>query len=205
MSELIGQAVVWVVATVEHWGYGGIIVMMAIESTIVPFPSEVALIPAGYLAAQGKMDPVLATLAGAFGSLVGAGLNYTASLWLGRPVMERIGHYVFVGRDKLDAAERYFAQHGEITTFVGRLIPGIRHLISIPAGIARMNVPRFALYTTLGAALWSSVLVGLGYWVGANEELWRPMLHKATLWLMGGIALLIAGYVWLHRRRQEST
>jgi membrane protein DedA with SNARE-associated domain len=194
----------WIIATVHEWGYGGIVIMMAVESTILPFPSEAALIPAGYLGAQGKMDPFVATFCGAFGSLIGATINYMVSMWLGRPIMERIGSYVFVTKDRLDAADRYFASHGEITTFVGRLIPGIRHLISIPAGVARMNFARFAFYTTLGAGMWSSVLVGVGYWVGANENLWRPMLQKATLWLFGGMVVLIAIYVWRHRRQQAA-
>jgi len=194
----------WVIATVHEWGYGGIVVMMAVESTILPFPSEAALIPAGYLAAQGKMDPFAATFCGALGSLIGASLNYGVWMWLGRPIMERIGRYVFVTSEKLDAADRYFAKHGEITTFIGRLIPGIRHLISIPAGVARMNFARFAFYTTLGAGLWSAVLVGIGYWVGQNEQLWRPMLQKATLWLFGGMIVLIAIYVWRHRRPQAA-
>jgi membrane protein DedA with SNARE-associated domain len=194
----------WIIDTVEAWGYAGIIIMMTVESTILPFPSEAALIPAGFLAAQGKMDAFLATACGAFGSLIGATMNYTVSMWLGRPIMERIGSYVFVTPDKLDAADRYFARHGEITTFVGRLIPGIRHLISIPAGVARMNFARFAFYTAFGAGLWSAVLVGIGYWVGVNESLWRPMLHKATLWLFGGIVVLIGVYVWRHRRQRAA-
>ncbi|MGH9889658.1 MAG: DedA family protein [bacterium] len=202
MGNVLAQAFAWIIATVEQWGYGGIVIMMAVESTILPFPSEAALIPAGYLAAQGKMDPFIATLCGALGSLLGASANYAVSLYLGRPVMERIGRYVFVTPENLDAADRYFARHGEITTFVGRLIPGIRHLISIPAGIVHMNYPRFALYTSLGAALWSAVLVGIGYWVGANEDLWRPLLQKATLWLFGGVAVLIAGYIWYQRRSE---
>ncbi|HXZ84709.1 MAG TPA: DedA family protein [Myxococcota bacterium] len=192
----------WIIATVDHWGYAGIVIMMAVESTILPFPSEAALIPAGYLASQSKMDPVLAAICGALGSLVGATLNYTVSMWLGRPVMERIGRYVGVTHERLDAADRYFATHGEITTFVGRLIPGIRHLISIPAGVAQMNFPRFALYTTLGAGMWATVLVTLGYLAGQSEALWRPMLHKATLWLFGGVCILVAVYVWRHRRRK---
>jgi membrane protein DedA with SNARE-associated domain len=194
----------WIIATVHEWGYGGIVIMMAVESTILPFPSEAALIPAGYLAAQHRMDPVLATVSGGLGSLLGASLNYLVSMWFGRPLMERIGRYVFVTPEKLDAADRYFAKHGEITTFIGRLIPGIRHLISIPAGVARMSFWRFAFYTTLGATLWSAVLVGVGYWVGANEDLWRPMLQKATLWLFGGMVVLIAIYVWRHRRQQAA-
>jgi membrane protein DedA with SNARE-associated domain len=201
LGKVLEQVFAWIIATVEQWGYGGIVVMMAIESTIVPFPSEAALIPAGYLAAQGKMDPFIATFCGMVGSLLGASLNYFVSLYLGRPVMERIGRYMFVTPEKLDAADHYFARHGEITTFVGRLIPGIRHLISIPAGIVRMNFARFALYTSLGAGI-CAVLVGIGYWVGANEDLWRPLLQKATLWLFGGVAVLIVGYVWYQRRRE---
>jgi len=192
----------WIIATVHQWGYAGIVIMMAVESTILPFPSEAALIPAGYLASQQKMDPVAAAICGAVGSLLGATLNYTVSMWLGRPVMERIGSYVGVTAERLDAADRYFASHGEITTFIGRLIPGIRHLISIPAGVARMNFARFALYTTLGAGMWSAVLVSLGYLAGQSEALWRPMLHKATLWLFGGVCVLVGVYVWRHRRQK---
>ena len=201
---MLERVIDWIVHTVDQWGYTGLVIMMAVESTILPFPSELALIPAGYLAAQGKMDPVFATLSGAVGSLLGASINYFVSLYFGRPVLERIGAYVRVTPDKFDAADRYFARHGEITTFIGRLIPGIRHFISIPAGVARMNYARFALYTTLGAGLWSSVLVGIGYWVGNNEALWRPMLHKATLWLFGGMVVLVAIYVWRHRRQQAA-
>lgn len=204
MGELLGQAIDWVLATVDGWGYAGIVVMMAIESSFIPFPSEIAMIPAGYLAAQGRMDPVLATLAGVGGSLIGALVNYLLAFHFGRPVVERIASWFFVGRDKLDSADRFFARHGEITTFVGRLIPVIRQLISLPAGFARMKVAKFLLYTGLGAGLWSAVLVGIGYWVGANEELWRPMLQKVTLWLLGGIAVLVVGYVSYQRRREVS-
>lgn len=205
MGEFLGQAIDWVVNTVHDWGYVGIVVMMTIESSFIPFPSEVAMIPAGYLAAQGKMDPVLAALAGLGGSLIGAFVNYGLALWLGRPMVERIGSWFFVAPEQLDTADRFFAKHGEITTFVGRLIPMIRQLISLPAGFARMNVARFVLYTSLGAGMWCTVLVGVGYWAGANEDLWRPMLQQATLWVLGGVAVLIAGYVWLHRRRQQGS
>ena len=201
---MLARIVEWVVATVHEWGYGGIVIMMAVESTIVPFPSEVALIPAGYLAQQGKMDPVLATLAGAVGSLLGASINYFVSMTLGRAIVERICGYFLIKPEKLDTTYRFFARHGSISTFVGRLIPGVRHLISIPAGLARMNFPLFALYTALGAGLWSGVLVGVGYWVGANEDLWRPMLQKATLWMFGGIGILVALYVWRQRRHRAA-
>lgn len=202
MGELLTRAIDWVLATVHEWGYTGIVVMMTIESSFIPFPSEVAMIPAGYLAAQGKMDPVLATLAGLLGSLIGAGVNYALAYYLGRPVVERVAGWFFVGVDKIESADRFFARHGEITTFVGRLIPVIRQLISLPAGFARMNIAKFAFYTGLGAGLWCAVLVAVGYWVGANEDLWRPMLQEVTLWILGGVALLLVGYVWYQRRRE---
>jgi membrane protein DedA with SNARE-associated domain len=202
LGEWLSQAIDWVLATVHEWGYTGIVVMMTIESSFIPFPSEVAMIPAGYLAAQGRMDPVLATLAGLLGSLIGAFVNYALAYYLGRPAVERIAGWFYVGVDKIESADRFFARHGEITTFVGRLIPVIRQLISLPAGFARMNLAKFAFYTGLGAGLWCTVLVGVGYWVGANEELWRPLLQEVTLWLLGGVALLLVGYIWYQRRRE---
>jgi len=201
---MIEQIFDWILELTRAWGYPGIFIGMAIEASIIPFPSELVLIPAGYLVAKGEMDGIAVVLSGAFGSLVGATANYAVSLWLGRPIMERIGHYMLVTPDKLDAAERYFDRHGEITTFVGRLIPGIRQLISIPAGLARMNFARFSLYTTLGAGIWSAVLVIVGYWVGASEDLWRPMLQEVTLWVLSGSALLIAVYVAWHWRRRAT-
>jgi membrane protein DedA with SNARE-associated domain len=202
VGEWLEIAVDWLVATIFAWGYPGIFVLMTIESSFVPFPSEVVLIPAGYLAAQGKMDAVAATGSGLAGSLFGAFVNYGLALWLGRPFfawLERTLAWIPVG-DHLVASERYFARHGEITTFVGRLIPGIRQLISLPAGLARMSAARFALYTGLGAGMWSTVLVAIGFWAGENEETWRPLLRDATLWVVAAGAALLGGYVWLHRR-----
>jgi membrane protein DedA with SNARE-associated domain len=191
-----------IVGLVQSWGYTGIFVMMLVESSFVPFPSEVALIPAGYLASQGKMDPVLAVLAGVCGSLGGALINYGLALWLGRGFLAwlaRFGRWFALGQHHLDASERYFQSHGEITTFVGRLIPGIRQLISIPAGLSRMNLFKFLLYTSLGAGLWSAVLVVVGFLAGESEEIWRPLLQQATVWLVAGMVLLVAAYLALHR------
>ncbi len=200
---MLELAVDWVVARVQEWGYGGIFAMMFVESSFVPFPSEVALIPAGYLASKGLMDPVLATLAGLGGSLGGAILNYGLALWLGRPLLERVARYFGVGQGQFDSAERYFARHGEITTLAGRLVPGVRQLISIPAGLARMNIPRFLLYTGLGAGLWSAILVAIGFVAGENEERWRPLFRDATVWLLLGGGLMVALYLYLHRRRER--
>ncbi len=199
MGSWLELAVDWIVGLVRDWGYGGIFAMMLVESSFVPFPSEVVLIPAGYLASRGEMNPLYATVCGVAGSLVGAFVNYVLALWLGRPALERMLRRV-PGTGGLDAADRYFQSHGEITTFIGRLIPGIRQLISIPAGLAHMNPLRFALYTGLGAGLWSAVLVAIGFVAGESEELWRPLLRDATFAVLAGVALITAGYVWLHRR-----
>lgn len=200
---MLETAAFWIVERVQDWGYLGLFVMMFIESSFFPFPSEVAMIPAGYLAARGEMDPVLATGAGIAGSLGGAFLNYYLALWLGLPMVERIARYFLVRPERFEAAERYFEQHGEVTTFVARLIPGVRQLISVPAGLARMRIARFALYTGLGAGIWSATLVAIGFVAGASEDTWRPLLREATGWIVGAVVLLVAGYVFLHRRAER--
>lgn len=197
-----------VVGWVRDWGYAGIFLMMLVESSFVPFPSEVALIPAGYLASRGEMSGVGAVLAGVAGSLAGALINYGLAAWLGRSFLawlSRFGRILALGPDSLAASERYFERHGEITTFVGRLIPGIRQLISIPAGLARMGLGRFVGYTALGAGIWSTLLVIVGYLAGASEEVWRPMLRHATGWMLGAVILLIVVYLWYSRRGERSS
>ena len=202
MIEILQGIVAWIVDLVAAWGYWGVFFMMFVESSFVPFPSEAAMIPAGYLASQGQMSGTLAVLAGIGGSLCGALLNYQLALRLGRPVLERAGRYFFLKPESFEAAERYFDKHGEFTTFVARLIPGVRQLISVPAGLARMNVPRFLLYTGLGAGAWSTILVVLGYVAGEQEDLWRPLLGKATGWVILIMLLLIALYGYSHLRRR---
>jgi membrane protein DedA with SNARE-associated domain len=203
MGELIDAAVFWVVARVRDWGYLGIFVMMTIESSFVPFPSEVAMIPAGYLASRGEMSPLGALAAGLGGSLLGAYVNYALANTIGRAAIVRMGRYVLLGVHHLEASERWFARHGEITTFVGRLVPGIRQLISVPAGLARMPLARFTLFTGLGAGLWSAVLIAVGFWAGANEEVWRPLVREATLWVLLGVGVLIAVYIWIQRKAER--
>jgi membrane protein DedA with SNARE-associated domain len=202
VSEILHGMVAWIVELVASWGYTGIFLMMFVESSFVPFPSEVALIPAGYLASQDRMNAAFAVLAGIGGSLAGAFLNYQLALRLGLPVLKRIGRYFFLKPEGFEAAERYFEKHGEVTTFVARLIPGIRQLISVPAGLARMNIPRFLLYTGLGAGLWSTILVIVGYIAGAQEDLWRPLLGRATGWALLAMGLVVIVYIYLHRKNR---
>jgi membrane protein DedA with SNARE-associated domain len=174
---------------------------MALESTVLPVPSELVLIPAGYLAHQGQMNFGLIVLTSTVGCLVGAAFNYLVALWVGRPFLERWGRYFFVRPELLHKTDAFFVRHGAVSTFTGRLIPGIRHLISIPAGLARMNPGAFALYTCLGAGLWSLVLTLFGYFLGGNEALIREYQHFITAGVIVFVALIIGGYVWWQRRR----
>ncbi len=153
----------------DNLNYGWIVLFMAIESSFIPFPSEVVMIPAAYMAAEtGEMSYPMIILAGTFGAMLGAMVNYLLSLTLGRTVIyafanSRLGHMCLIDADKVRQAEEYFDQRGVISTLIGRMIPAIRQLISIPAGLARMNLGTFTLCTCIGAALWNSILTGIGY------------------------------------------
>lgn len=208
LSNWIEQLVIFLVGTVETGGYPVIFLLMAVESSFIPFPSEIVMIPAGYLVAQGEMQLAPAILAGLAGSLVGALTNYAIALYLGRRMMLRFGRYLFLPEDKMLKVEHYFDRHGEITTFICRLIPGVRQLISVPAGLARMNLPRFCFYTGLGAGLWVGILTLFGLWVGKQQKLWQHAWaeHKLaiTIGLLVGALLVIAGYVWQYRRRNHA-
>ena len=176
------------------WGYLGIFLLMAIESSFVPFPSEIVMIPAGYLASQGEMSLTLVLLSGLGGSMVGALINYYLALTLGRKILLKYGRYFFIKKESLWKMESYFNKHGHISTFTGRLIPGIRQLISIPAGLARMNLVEFSLFTALGAGLWALVLTLLGYFIGENQELISAYLKQITIGVVG--LLVVIGFVY---------
>jgi membrane protein DedA with SNARE-associated domain len=190
----------WILQTVQAWGYSGIFILMALESTVLPIPSELVLIPAGYLAHQGQMNFWLIVLAATTGSLLGASVNYAFALWVGRPFLERWGRYFFVRPALLHKTDAFFLRHGAISTFTGRLIPGIRHLISLPAGLTRMNIASFALYTCLGAGLWTAVLTVFGWFLGGNEALIRQYQHLITAGVIAFVALIIGGYGWWQKR-----
>ena len=199
--EFLHTFIDWIVQAVGHWGYPGIIVMMFLESSFFPFPSEVVIPPAGYLAARGEMSLTLVILAGIIGSLSGALFNYwLAALW-GRPFFEKYGRYLLISEKSLDKADYFFARHGHISTFIGRLLPGIRQYISLPAGIARMNLPLFAAFTGLGAGLWVIVLALVGYYIGNNQELVNQYLHQIALGVGGLSIFLIIGYVLITNRQ----
>jgi membrane protein DedA with SNARE-associated domain len=184
-------------------GYGGIFFLMFIESSFFPFPSEIVMIPAGYLVYQEQMDLTLVIVMGILGSIAGALLNYYIALYFGKPFILKYGKYFFIKEQTLDKLEDFFTKHGEISTFTGRLIPGIRQLISLPAGLARMHLAKFALFTGLGAGIWVIVLVLVGYFVGANEELIVQYLKSATLIALVCVLLIVLFYVVRYKRRRD--
>ncbi len=197
MEELIN----WLVRTIGDMGYPGIFILMAMESSIIPIPSELVMPPAGYLAQQGQMNAFIAILCGTVGSLVGAYVNYFAARHLGRPLVLKYGKYVWISEEKFARVESFFLRHGEISTFIARLLPVVRHLISLPAGLSGMNHLRFSLYTLLGAGIWVSVLTWIGYFIGENRDLIMRYSHKALIIVLICSAVLVAVYVKLHRRR----
>ncbi len=196
---MLHTAIDWIVHTVQNWGYLGIFILTLLESTVAPVPSELILIPAGYLAFQGKMSLPLILSSAMLGGLIGASLNYAFALWVGRPFLERWGKYFFVEPALLHKTDRFFRDYGAVSTFTGRLIPGIRHLISLPAGLTRMNPLSFALYTVLGAGLWAIVLISIGYFIGDNAALIQRYLHWITISVIIVSLLILAAYVGWRR------
>ncbi len=184
------QFVMWLADIVGQLGYPGIVLLMALESSFFPFPSEVVIPPAAYLAAGGQMNIGLVVLCGTGGSLLGAVFNYWIAVKFGRPFFEKYGRYLLVSSTSLEKADRFFEQHGHISTFVGRLLPGIRQYISLPAGLARMNIIVFCAATVLGAGIWVVVLAAMGYWFGRNEQLFMENLNWITLALVIGCGIL---------------
>jgi len=204
---MLNQFFHWLADTVLALGYPGIIILMAIESSVLPLPSELVMPPAGYLAAKGQMNAWIAVAAGTLGSVLGALANYALAIFVGEPVLRRYGKYILLSPRSLDRAEAFFRRHGEISTLLGRLLPVIRHLISIPAGMSRMRLGRFAGFTALGAAVWCGILTYLGWLIGRHGEevaaAIGPYVHRTLFqYVLPAAALILVGYV-LWRRRQS--
>jgi membrane protein DedA with SNARE-associated domain len=197
MHELIE----WLLTTIGALGYPGIFILMAMESSVIPIPSELVMPPAGYLAQQGKMNVLVAILCGTAGSLAGAYANYFAAHYLGRPLLLKYGRYVWITEKKFSKVERFFRDHGEVSTFVGRLLPVVRHLISLPAGLSGMDHLKFSLYTLAGAGLWVTVLTFIGYFIGMNRDLIMRYSHHALTGAVVLSAVIIILYVRSHRRK----
>ena len=191
---MFADIIKFIVETVGSLGYIGIFIMMFLESTVFPIPSEVVMIPAGYLAHKGEMNIYIVIILGALGSLCWALFNYYFALKFGRTFLMKYGKYFFVSHETIEKTEVFFKDHGHISTFSGRLIPGLRHYISLPAGLARMNLFVFCLYTTLGATIWVIILTVLGYYIGDNEELVKEYLRYLIIGLLVFLVLLGAWY-----------
>jgi len=184
----------------ENMNYPVITLCMAIESSFIPFPSEIIIIPAAYIAAaNGSLSLPLIILFGTIGAIIGALVNYGLAYWLGRPIIHTFAdttfaHMLLIDRPGVEKAEAYFAKHGAVGTFVGRLIPAIRQLISIPAGLAKMNMMKFLFYTFLGASIWNSILAILGYTVGQTigEEELIAKVQQYSGYIKYGIAAVVA-------------
>ncbi len=197
---MVHTLVQWLLSTIGTMGYPGILLLMAMESSIIPVPSELVMPPAGFLVFQGKMNLAAVILCGTIGSLIGAYVNYFVSHYLGRPLIIKYGKYVLIPPDKFERVEHFFLKHGEISTFIGRLLPVIRHLISIPAGVAGMNHVKFSLYTLLGAGIWCTILTLIGYAIGENQQLITKYSHHALIWVVLFCAVLVALYILKQRR-----
>jgi len=204
---MLEQFIDWLLNTLLALGYPGILALMAMESSVLPVPAELVMPPAGYWVAKAQMNATAALASGVLGSILGSVVTYGLAHYLGRPLVRRYGRFVLISERALERSERYFAAHGEISVLLGRMLPVVRHLISIPAGLARMSLPPFILYTGLGAFLWCGVLMGIGYALGKSEGVLRHAevrhyVTRALIVLLPVLAAVTTVYV-LRRRRHE--
>jgi len=204
LTELLHRGVSFSVEMVDALGYAGVVLLMFLESSFVPFPSELVMPQAGYLASQGRMNAAIAVAMGVVGSWLGALLNYYLALRLGRAFFLKYGRYLLCPPPTFAKVEAFFQRHGEIGTFTGRLVPVVRQYISLPAGLARMNMARFLFFTGLGSGIWVTILTAIGYVAGRNQELIRQYTREWTIWLMVFCAVLLVAYTRMRRRRGEA-
>ena len=192
--------VVWFV---ESLGYFGIFIMTFIESTFIPIPAEITLIPAGYLVHKGEMNFILVVLISTIGTLGGSAVNYYIAYFFGRKLFANKGKYFFMNESKLKKIEKFFANHGAISVFTGRFLPGVKHFISFPAGLAKMDIKAFCLYTLAGGAIWCTVLISLGYLIGENELLIKKYLKQVNFIFLFFVSVLVGYYVWKKKAKKE--
>ncbi|MFZ1236467.1 MAG: DedA family protein [Prevotella sp.] len=204
----------WITALLNHLNYPTIFLLMLLESTVIPVPSELVVSPAAYHAADGNMNIWLIILFATLGADCGASINYFVSYYLGRPIIykfanSKFGHMCLLNQNKVEHSENYFNDHGVIATLTGRLIPGIRHLISIPAGLSKMHYGKFLLYTTIGAGTWNVILAALGWYLHSivpEEQLGTKIeeySHVISLAIVGIVALAVAYLLFHHLRKRN--
>ena len=193
----------------NHMNYYTITLLMAIESSFVPLPSEVVIPPAIWQALRtGELNIYLVVLFATFGAIIGATFNYLMARWLGRVIVyslaeSKVGKLFLLNRAKVEHAEAYFNRHGRSSTFIGRLIPGIRHLISIPAGLAKMNVKQFVLYTALGSGIWHIILATLSYYLYTQQDLLKKYMHELSLGLLAVGVIFVIYLIYKNKKNKE--
>lgn len=199
-KTIVEQVTSWYM---DNMNYGTVTLLMVIESSFIPFPSEVVVPPAAYKALEegSNMNIVLVVVFATLGAIIGALINYFLALWLGRPIIykfveTRFGKMCLLDKEKVEKAEKYFDKHGKSSTFIGRLVPGIRQLISIPAGLAKMNIATFVCFTALGAGIWNIILALLGYLGHGNKELIDQYSHELSYILLGLGVLFVAYLIY---------
>jgi membrane protein DedA with SNARE-associated domain len=206
LKAYITSLITWYMDALQTGGYPLVALLMAIESSIFPLPSELVIPPAAHLAhTQGKMSMIGIVIAGAIGSWMGATAMYWASRWAGRPLVLKYGRYIFVPAEKVAGAERWASQFGSMGIFISRLLPVVRHLIGIPAGIVRMNYWKFSLYTLIGSAIWCAVLCYAGVAAGQDQELVNMNMKRISLWLAGTVLVLGGLYYFLVHRYMKTS
>ncbi len=203
INAVIDFLIDFIIRTIDFLGYGGIFLLMLLESCGLPIPSEVIMPFSGFLVALGKMNFWSVTLLGAFGNLIGSLLAYWIGFRGGRPLIEKYGRYILISKHDLDLADRWFIKYGNFTVFFGRLLPVVRTYISFPAGIAKMNLKKFSFYTFIGALPWSALFAWLGVKMGDNWEIIRQRLHDFDLAILAIIILIVAFYIYRHLKHQQ--
>jgi membrane protein DedA with SNARE-associated domain len=205
MHEILKPFIDWYMTKLDDGGYGLIVLLMAMESSIIPLPSEVVIPPAAHLAStKGGMTLPGIVAAGTLGSWIGATVMYWGSRWIGRPLLMRYGSWVLITPEKIRGAEAWANHYGEVGVFISRLLPVVRHLIGIPAGVVRMNFWYYSAATVVGSAIWCTVLVWLGVTAGRDQALLDGDLHRISLW--GGGVLVVLGaiyYFFVHRQMRR--
>ena len=204
MHTLFDSTIHFLLNFINQIGYIGIFIGMFLESTLIPIPSELIMIPAGIAAQQGSMNIYLIVLAGILGNVLGAIFSYYLAASIGHPILLRIGKYFLVKPKTIIKIEEFFKNHGPISVFIGRLLPGFRHFISLPAGIAKMDIKTFSYYTTLGSTIWTTVLAGLGYFIGENQEVIKDNLHGIVLACASICVGIVVVYIFFKKRKSHN-
>jgi len=202
MHSFISALITFLTNFINEVGYLGIFIGMFLESTLVPLPSELVMIPAGLAVSSGEMNIYIALFVGVLGNVAGAVFSYYLAASIGRTILFRIGKYFFVKAETIIKIEKFFEKHGPISIFIGRLLPGFRHFISLPAGVARMDMKLFFIYTTLGSTIWNSILIAVGFFIGNNHKLIAENLYVISLGLLGFCIAILLGYIFLKPTRK---